>query len=100
MLLMEQAAVTIQNDTVMNVNVHGEGGAAVAALGNSSLSVQNCTFSSNAADSSTFGYGGAVLVSGIARVKLFNCTFRNCSAGRVGGAIFASASATVNITDS
>jgi hypothetical protein len=100
LLLMEQADVAIQSGTVLNSNAHGEGGSAVAARGNSSLTMQDCTVSDNAADSASFGYGGAVLVSDSVRVEINNCTFRNCSVGRVGGAVFASASAAVNITDS
>jgi hypothetical protein len=98
-LLMERANVTLQNDAAFENNTHEEGGAAVAARGNSSLKMQNGTMISHAASSPTFGYGGAVLVSDTAHVDIQDCIFTNCSAGRVGGAIFASASAFVNITD-
>jgi hypothetical protein len=100
LLLTEQADVKIQSGPVIDANAHGEGGSAVAARGNSSLTMQDCTASNNAADSPTFGYGGAVLLSDSVRMDINNCTFRNCSVGRVGGAIFASASAALNISDS
>ncbi|WIA40183.1 hypothetical protein OEZ86_013575 [Tetradesmus obliquus] len=100
LLLMEQPDVRMQAGVVIDGNAHGEGGSAVAARGNSSLSMHNCMVSNNAADSTTFGYGGAVLVSDSAQVNITNSTFRNCSVGRVGGAVFVSASAAVTISDS
>ena len=71
--------VTIQNLTLTNTNIEGDGG---AVNNDGTLTLTNCTFTNN----NITGYGGAIYNTGNIN-NLTNCIFINNSADYYGGAV-------------
>lgn len=88
--------VTFKNCASYKASMAGNGGGAIYAKGNVTVTAENCTFDGNAVVNE--GFGGAILAQQAA-VVLTNCTFRNNSA-KYGGAVAANSTASLTITGS
>lgn len=80
--------IVISNSTFID-NVSLDNGGAISVLninsGSSSLTVSNSTFQLN---KSMLGSGGALCVSGVAKLNVDSSSFTDCSAAIAGGSIF------------
>jgi predicted outer membrane repeat protein len=88
--------VTVKNCASYKSTMPGNGGGAIYAKGNVTLTATDCTFENNAVKNT--GFGGAVYAQS-ATVVLDDCTFTGNSAP-TGGAVAASGSANLTVTNS
>lgn len=86
--------VTFKNCASYKATMAGNGGGAIYAKGNVTITATNCAFDGNAVVNQ--GFGGAILAQQ-ATVVLTNCTFKNNSA-QYGGAIAANSTANLTVT--
>lgn len=86
--------VTFKNCASYKATMAGNGGGAIYAKGDVTVTAENCTFDGNAVVNE--GFGGAILAQQ-ASVVLSNCIFTNNSA-KYGGAIAANSTANLTVT--
>lgn len=86
--------VTFKNCASYKATMAGNGGGAIYAKGDVTVTAENCTFDGNTVVND--GFGGAILAQQ-ASVVLTNCTFTNNSA-KYGGAIAANSTANLTVT--
>jgi predicted outer membrane repeat protein len=85
--------VTVQNCSSYKATMPGNGGGAIYAKGNVTLTAKNCTFTGNVVNK---GFGGAILAQG-ANVTLTDCKFSG-NTSEYGGAIAANGTASLTVT--